>query len=272
MRIAGLLLRADLSFFILIYAADYLIGSLFLYFQAQKEGLGLSQLSYPISRMKLYMKEVAVIILATTLTAYYMRIDKVLVLQYHTSYDLGIYSAVTKLSEIWFFIPAAIAAVYAPILAKRSTEKEQYLNTLKKQTAFILYSTYAICLFTLIFAKPIILILFGHDYLDAVAPLRVHIWSLIFVALGISQMAWSSIERQQTLYLVRAFLGVVISYGLYMLYIPTQSIMGAAIATLIAYSFPGFFLNFFFKGTRELFFIQLSLLVPTPKNIRLVLS
>jgi PST family polysaccharide transporter len=180
---------------------------------------------------------------------------------------------VTKLSELWFFIPAAIASVYAPILSKRSaTDNELYLHTLKKQTAMILYITYAICLFTTVFAPILIYVFFGEKYMAAVNPLRIHIWSLVFVALGTAQMAWNSIEKKQTLFLFRAIFGALACLGMYYLLIPNYSVMGAAVATTIAYSVPGLFSNAFHPATRKVFFMQLSVLIPTPKNIKLLFS
>jgi len=272
-RIIGLILHADVWFFVAIYALDYLIGGILLYIQAAKEGLRISDLSFSKQRAFSYLKEVTIIILAATLTSYYMRIDKIILLQFHTRFDLGIYAAVTKLSELWFFIPGAIASVYAPILAKRSTiDKEFYMHTFKKQTAMILYITYAICLFTTIFAPILIFVFYGEEFANAVNPLRIHIWSLVFVSLGTAQMAWNSIEKKQTLFLLRALLGAITCLILYYLLIPKYGVMGAAVATTIAYTVPEFFSNLLHPATREVFFIQLSLLIPTPKNIKLLFS
>ena len=47
----------------------------------------------------------------------YMRIDQLMLLKMLSSYELGIYSGVIKLTEIWYFIPNIIYILFIPKIA-----------------------------------------------------------------------------------------------------------------------------------------------------------
>ena len=76
--------------------------------------------------------------------------------------SLGIYAAGVKLAEIWYFIPAIICGVLLPaIVNAKIVHNELYVKRIKKMFIFVTIIALSIALFEFIFAKYLILILFG---------------------------------------------------------------------------------------------------------------
>jgi len=271
-RILGVVLGMPIGYFVFFMSLDFLLGSLFLFIATMRSGLRFSWKEIDWPRIKKYVPEGVIITLGAILTAIYMRADKLIIQHIFGNAPLGIYSAATKLSELWFFVPAAISTVYAPILAAQFSEKEKYKKTLRKQMVLSVYASYGIALVTTVFGSLLVKVLYGEDYEAAISPLRYHIWSLVFVALGNAQIAWNTIERRQLQFLGRTIIGTIVSITLYNLLIPKLGLNGAAIATTVSYSVPNFLSNYFHKSTREMFWMQLSVLIPSWRNIKLIFS
>lgn len=271
-RVLGVVYNFPVAYFIFFMSLDFLLGSISLFSATLRRGLVLPFAKPDWHRILTYIPEGAIITLGAVLTAIYMRADKLIIQQLYGNAPLGIYSAAAKLSELWFFVPAAIAAVYAPLLAARKTNPVEYKQTLLKQMTLAVYTSYAIALVTTIFSPLLVKLLYGPEYVEAITPLRFHIWSLTFVALGNAQIAWNTIERRQMQFLFRSIIGIIVSIALYFLLIPRYGLNGAAIATTIAYSVPNFLSNYLHKSTREIFWMQLRILIPRWSNIKLLFT
>src|SRR5471030_1028987 len=94
------------------------------------------------------------------------------------------------------------------------------------------------------FAAPLIYTIYKPEYAYAAPTLSVHIWSGVFVFLGVASSQQLITENFNKLTFIRTGFGAIVNIVLNLLLIPKMGMMGAAIATLIAYASAAFFIIF----------------------------
>lgn len=168
----------------------------------------------------------------------YMRVDQIMLRDMVGDEALGIYSVAVRLSELWYFIPMAIASsVFPTIIRSRENQSEQVYR--KRMQAFydIMAGVAYLTVIPLALAAPLLVTtLFGTDYAEAGAILRVHIWAFVFVSLGVARSRWLIAENMIRFSTLAAILGAGVNIGLNYWLIPKYVGLGAAWATLISYA------------------------------------
>ncbi|MEM6613218.1 MAG: flippase, partial [Cyanobacteria bacterium P01_C01_bin.72] len=200
----------------------------------------------------------------------YMRIDQIMLGQMAGDEAVGIYAAAVKLSEAWYFIPVAIARSSFPLLlAAKQDNEDLYYRRLRKLFKSTVAITYIIILPTALFARPLISSLLGQAYLPAGSILSVHIWSGLFVSLGVIRELWMTAENLLQFYFITTASGALINIGINYALIPDYGSVGAAVATLVSYAFANLILCSIYPKTRVIAKIMVSTLVPIPMKVRL---
>lgn len=195
----------------------------------------------------------------------YMKIDIVMLGSMIGDRSVGIYSAATRLSEVWYFIPLAIVSSVSPsIVEAKKTGEGLYYERIGKLFRLMAGISYGIAIFMTMFSDFLVLTLFGPAYLEAGVVLSIHIWASVFVFLGVARGPWILNEGLMKLSLYSAILGATINILLNVLLIPRLGPAGAAIATLLSYSFSAFFFNALLRTTRRIFSMQLCALLFIP--------
>jgi len=171
----------------------------------------------------------------------YMKVDIVMLGKISGDRSAGIYSAATRLSEGFYFIPMIIAPSVAPMLLRaRARSPEQYLQGLFRLYVLMVRMSLAIAVPLAVVSPLLIELLFGSDFSESSAVLRVHIWAAIAVFLGVASSQYLTNEGLQKLSLYRTLIGLIINILLNLFLIPAYGAVGAAIATLISYFFATF--------------------------------
>jgi O-antigen/teichoic acid export membrane protein len=199
------------------------------------KGYKLSILSVSWQRAIALLKDSWPLILSGIAIIIYMRIDQVMIKLISGDTELGIYSAAVRLTEAFYLIPTAIVGSTLPKITQASEESKELLyselQSLYKVVALISYIS---IFFTSILAKPIISIMYGDDYLASVPILRVLIWTILFVNLGIAQHSFIVIMNWTSLYMKIVFLASLMNILLNYLLIPDYGAIGATIATIFS--------------------------------------
>jgi O-antigen/teichoic acid export membrane protein len=173
--------------------------------------------------------------------------------------EVGIYSAAVKISEAWYFIPTAIAtSVFPAIIKSKQKSKQLYLKRMQKLYDFSTWSSIGFALLITFFSGIIINVLYGDEYARAASVLSVHIWAGVFVFMGSIASKWVINENYTKNALLRTLIASLINIFLNVMLISVLGILGAALSTLISYGFVNFFSLFFFKKTRECFYLELK--------------
>lgn len=167
----------------------------------------------------------------------YMKIDQVMIGNMMVSREVGIYSVAVRLSEIWYFIPMAIAgSVFPAIVALRKINAKLYLERLQIFYDLMAWLAVLIAIPVAFFSKDIIYLAFGSQYIEAAPVLSVYVWAGIAVFLGIASEQFLLAENLVKISFIRTALGGLSNVLLNLYLIPRYGIIGSAWATLISYS------------------------------------
>ncbi|MFW2441104.1 MAG: flippase [Arenicellales bacterium] len=184
----------------------------------------------------------------------YMRIDQIMLGQMLGNSAVGVYSAAVRISEVWYFIPMAIATSVFPSVIKQKVESEsKYIASFQKLFNMMVTLGIAVAILVSFFSDWIVTFLFGSEYADAGPVLVVLIWSGVFVSLGIVSSMWLVNENLQKLFLYRSMAGVVVNIILNLSLIPLIGVTGAAIGTLMSHFVAAYMFDLFNKKTRAIF-------------------
>ena len=192
----------------------------------------------------------------------YVRLDTVMLKVMQGDFAVGLYSAATKVSEVWYFIPTAIVSSVSPAIMRAKDDAELFYGRMRKLFSLMTVTAYVIGSVVALSSHAIIRILYSSSYRGAAPVLAVHVWASVFVFLGVAQSPWDLSKDLLTLSLYRTIAGAVINAAMNLYLIPRYSAMGAAIATVVSYAISGVFANVFSAKTRPIFYMQMKALIP----------
>lgn len=167
----------------------------------------------------------------------YMRIDQVMLGMLSSPTSVGAYAAAIRLSEAWHFLPVAIVASAFPVLVQ-TRENNRILYARKLQRLYSSMVLLSVCVaLPLSLASPILVsLVFGQDYTAAIPVLAIHVWTSVFVVLGLVGVKWLIAENLSHMVLYQTVFGAVLNIILNILFIPRYGVAGAAAATLSSYA------------------------------------
>jgi PST family polysaccharide transporter len=264
LKILLIIFKAELICFVIVATIEIFlgsIGSIIMYYIA---GNKIKKWGKNLIIAKELIFESWPLIIAGFATFLYIKIDQIMLGTMLNNKEVGIYSAAIKFSEIWYFIPGAIYTSVFPILAKYKKENEElFFLKYKKVCSIMALISIIIALVMTFLSKYLVSFLYGNKFIQAGPILSVHIWAGVFVFIGVAGSMWVMFEGMQKFILFATIAGAIINIILNIYLIPFYSGFGAAIATVVSYSVPGYFAYFIYPKTRKIFFIQTtSILLP----------
>jgi O-antigen/teichoic acid export membrane protein len=253
-RIALILGRAPLIYFawmVLIEAALIAGGFMLVYrFRAGP----LSRWRFGFTEAKSLCASAWPLLLSGLAVMLYMRIDQLMLASMAGVSVVGQYAASAKISEVWNMIPMVMLVTLFPAIVRASEAESDSLEPkMERLMSPLVLSALAISLVVTAFSGPITAGLFGESYTAAGEILRVHVWSCVFVFIGVAGNRWYVAKdlQRHALYFTAAGAGVNIALNLWL--IPLQGATGAAIATVVSYAISGYVLDAFSAKTRPIF-------------------
>ena len=194
------------------------------------------------------------LILSGFMIMIYMRIDQIMLGEMVNDYEVGTYSAALKLSEIWYIIPTIVCNSFFPsIIEAKKLGEATYLKKIQNLFDILFFISFGIAVIVGIFSDNIINILYGDQYKDAAIILSIHIWTAVFVFLGVGSSNFFIIENLQIKTFTRTALGAVINIVLNLVLIPKFFAIGAAVATLISQFLSSYMFDLLSRKTYVLF-------------------
>ena len=235
LKIVLILSNASLIAFAVVTALEMTLGGLFMLYSLKKfsnQTLTL-QLDKPLA--KDLMARGWPLIFSGFMIMIYMRIDQVMLGEMVNDDEVGMYSAALKISEIWYIIPTIICNSFFPsIIDGKKLSQKIYFRKFQNLFDILFVISLTIAIGVTIFSKDIVHILYGEQYSNASIILTIHIWSAVFVFLGVGATNFFIIENLQNKTFTRTALGAVLNIILNLILIPKLFAVGAAIATLIS--------------------------------------
>lgn len=247
-RIYLVLSGADLVWFVLVTAFDTLTLAV-CYVAAYKfnqRTAFYSFFSLPIA--KRLLKDSWPLIFSAIVVMVYMRIDQIMINNMLGDYEVGVYSAAVRLSEIFYFIPILLSASLFPaILNAKQHSAILFQQRLQRLYTFMVWLSIFIAIVMTISADFLIEKLFGNAYQDAAQVLVIHVWSAVFVFLGVSFSKYLLSENLTKIDFQRTLLGALCNVSFNLFLIPNYGLSGAALATLLSQFVVNIFYDIFDK-------------------------
>ncbi|MEH2035267.1 flippase [Nostoc sp.] len=261
-KIALILTKAPLLAFALVTLAEFAMSAIGLLIVYQVKGSSLWLWRWSMAAAKTLLKECLPLIFSGFAIMIFMRIDQVMLGQMIGDSEVGIYSAAVRVSEIWYFIPGAIVSSVAPaIYAAKEKSESLYYQRIGQLLSLMTCISLAIALPMSFLSDKIIMVMFGSGYAEAGPILAVHIWTSLFVFMGLATSPWFIAEGLNHVSLGKTLFGAILNIILNLLLIPKYAGLGAAIATIISQAAAAFICNAFDSRTQKIFQIQVRSLI-----------
>lgn len=217
------------------------------YSRHKKQRLGCS-----FSTAKRLMRGSLPFVIAGIMTVIYGHMDRIMIKHLlNSNGQVGFYSAALAICSIIGFIPIAILDSARPLIVEAKNESEEKYY---KKFEMLLFGIIWICVlysvFIMIFAKPIVYLLYGDAYKPAVMCLRISVWYTAFSYLGNAKDLWLVCENKKNYVMIFYIIGTVCNLVMNFIFIPLCGINGAAFATLMTQIITNFIVPLLFKKTR----------------------
>lgn len=251
-RVALLLSNAPLAAFVWAICAESLLTGLGLALTYSIKGGNLSLLKPKLSEAKWMLAESWPLVLSTTLVLINFNIDKIMLAQIAGDFQVGIYTAATKLVESSYFIPMAISASVAPALT-RAAERSQteYTKATRKVFTGLTLISLSIGISLFLLSDLIIKTLYGANFATASSPLSIHAWTLVFVFHVSFRTRLFTIERRQKTTLFFSCLTVAVNIVCNFFFIPRWGASGASWGSLVSWGSSAVIFPFLIPKTRN---------------------
>lgn len=254
LKVIAIVLNSTIIIFALLSVIEIIMGTIGLIFEYQKNILKF-RMSHKL--MCNFLKMSWPILLSMICIVIYTKADQILLATFMGEKILGVYSSATRLSEICYFIPNVIISSVTPFLVKSYVDdKVSYEKSTRKLFNYLVLISYGIAGVITLLAPWIIEVLYGKSYEGAEIVLRVHIWSLVFVSIGVGFRQLMIIENKMVFLLLTTILGALTNIVLNVWLIPLYSFYGAVVSLVLSQGIAGYMSTLLYPETRRLFYSQ----------------
>lgn len=263
LKVALIVLEAPFLAFVYAVLGEAAVVALCSLVVMDKRGHPLRKLRASMQRARMLLADCWPLMLAAVAVTAYMKIDQIMIGQMLGDHSVGLYSAAVRVTEIWFFIPmAVVASLFPSILQARDDHPEAY--NLRLQRLYDLMALLGLCisLAVTLCSGLLVELMFGSEYAASARILSIHVWSAVFVFLGVASSQQLVAEHRQTLSLERTVLGMGLNIVLNFSLIPAHGPAGAAVASLLSQMSAAFFYDLIREETRPMFLMKARALNP----------
>ncbi|ABS25444.1 flippase [Anaeromyxobacter sp. Fw109-5] len=195
----------------------------------------------------------------------YMKIDQVMLTAMSGERENGIYAVAVTLSEVWYFLPVAVAATLFPLIVKAHDELDATEFEARMQAFYdgMAALGYAIAVPIMLLAGPIVRLLYGQEYERSASVLVVHAASFVFVCLGVARSRFLLAANLTRFTMFTGVFAALLNIGLNLVLIPPLGAYGAAWSTLVSYAVANYLTGFLYGGVRrQSWLVTRALVVP----------
>ena len=202
------------------------------------------------------LKQSRWLILSGFMSVVYLKIDQLMLGHMVGAVEVGVYAVAVRLSEVWYFFPAAFVASFFPRLLKSRNVERQYKKQLQQLCDCLFWSALLLATVVASVATPVIILLFGVEYKSSALILQIHIWAGVFIFMRALLSKWLIAEGLLPFSLATHGIAAVVNVLLNYYWIPLYGGQGAAWATLISYACSSYLVLWFHNKTRPMAIIM----------------
>jgi PST family polysaccharide transporter len=248
LKVVLILLKAPLIAFAGTIVAESALGTVGAVLIYHLRGFSVKAWHASLSRAKVLLGEGWPLIFSGLMIMLYMRIDQVMLGQMVGDDAVGIFSAAVRFSEIGYIIPTIIASSILPAIVKSKESGEHvYQQRIQKYYDLNACLAYLFSIPMTLMSPYIVSFLYGDAYKGAATILAIHIWSSIFVFLGVARWQYLVTEGFLKFSLIATILGAGTNITLNFFLIPKYHGVGAAMATVCSQFVSAFLSSFFYR-------------------------
>ena len=239
----------SIYWFAVVYSIEYgtIALSLFVIYGRQ----GKQKLSASFAMAKRLFSKSRYYILSSLMVTLFQNTDHIMLKTISGDVENGFYTAAITSAGVCQFVYAAIIDSARPvILAAQKTDSLKYEKNIARLYSIIIYMAIAQGIVFTLFAKQIVGILYGKDYLPTVPVLQILVWYIAFSQMGRIRNIWILAEEKQKLLWRINLLGALMNIALNYFLIPVWGASGAAFASFVTQVFANFILGFLLKPLR----------------------
>ena len=256
-RIGLILFGATVILFAGAGLAEALLGALFLVVAYRIRGESVLQWRVKVRAMRAMLRDGWPLILSGLVIMVYMRIDQIMIGEMVGKAAVGTYAAAVRISEIWYFIPVAVSSsLYPAILGLKESNPDRYRMRLQQLYDMLTWLSLGGALAVSVFSGLIIDVLYGTEFHDASSVLIVHVWTGVFVSLGVASGKYLLAENLTKIAFYRSLSGAVANVVLNLALIPRFGAVGAAVGTLVSQALATYIFDLTNSATRPMFFMK----------------
>lgn len=240
----------NVYWFAVSHSVEYgLIGIIliFVYFKCNGQ-----RFCFSFERAKKMLKKGTPYIFAALMVVVIQNTDHIMLTSMVGKEENGYYSAAITSASVAQFVFTAIIDSFRPlILTSKKENEEAYQTNISRLYCIITYLSIAQNIVFTLFAKWIILLLYGEEYSAAIPVLQILTWYRAFSFMGTIRNIWMLAEEKQKYLPFINLSGVVLNIALNAITIPYFGAGGAAFASLVTQVFINFVLGFIIKPLRQ---------------------
>ena len=248
-KIYLLITQKNIIWFALSNVIDYFLISLILIIIYGKVGGQKLSVDWQIGKEMLSRSKYYII--PSLMVMIFQHTDRIMLNLMVGESETGFYSAALTCVGISGFIFAAIIDSVRPIvLEEKEKNQKSYEDKLIQLYSIITFLSVAQSVIMTLFAKPIMLLLYGEEYANAANILAVSVWFVTFGYYGSVRNVWILAEEKQKYLMGINFTGAMLNIVLNLCLIPNFGGIGAAIASVITQFFTNVIIGFIMKPIR----------------------
>lgn len=246
--------HASLEWFAVTYVVDFAVLAIGLVLFYSRNIDRVWKWRFDIGIGKKFLRDCWPIVAASMAVTIYLRVSQIMIKWMLGDEANGMYSVAIRLCEMWNFIPVAMcASLFPAILNAKKVSEDLYLSRLQLLYDTMVIISVSIALPMTFLSGFIVRFLFGEAFGEASNILVLYIWSSVFVFLGVANGKWIISENLQIFRMVSLIASAIINIVLNYVLIKAFGLNGAAISSLVAFAFAGYFCFLFTKKTRSMF-------------------
>jgi PST family polysaccharide transporter len=228
--------HASLGWLATAFVVDYAFAAAALVFAIWRDGVGLRIGMPNVWLAKRLLAESWPEMIAGASALVFMRIDQVMLQAMRGPSDVGIMAVSSRLSEAWYFIPAAIvSSTYPAIVALRHSDPLAAEHRQVRLYRHLLVMSVVAGVVVTLVASQIVELFYGPQFTGAASVLVIQIWCGVFMCFGIASGTWLMSLKLARFNLYRTACGALVNVMLNLVLIPPYGPVGAAWATLAAF-------------------------------------
>ncbi|NES07900.1 MAG: oligosaccharide flippase family protein, partial [Okeania sp. SIO2F4] len=192
----------------------------------------------------------------------YLRTDQIMLGEMLGESAVGIYAAIAKLSEMLYLIPnTVVQSVFPTIIKAQEVSKELYYQRQQKLFSIVTAMNYAFAIPITFISTSIVTLIYGENYAPGGSIFAVHVWSGLFVSLGVARSPCLIAEGLTKFSAAATATGAVVNIILNYFLIIKYGMMGAAISTIISQIIASYACHSIYPKTKRIFIEQTKALL-----------